>query len=58
MSFTWQEGDALWERLVTASEQVGESEREAFLARLVLLLAGEVGDLDRVIAAIEAALEP
>jgi len=55
-SFSWQEADRLWARLAEARDTAGE-DGEAFLARLVLLLAHEVGDTDRVLAAIEAAIE-
>jgi Protein of unknown function (DUF2783) len=51
----WQEGDRLFERLVEAAAPLGDAEREAFLARLVLLLADAVGDSPRVLAAIEEA---
>ena len=55
--FSWQDADRLWARLARARDSVGEEDGEAFLARLVLLLAHEVGDTDRVLAAIDAALE-
>ena len=55
--FTWQEADRLWARLVEARDAAGDEDGEAFLARLVLLLAHEVGDADRVLAAVDAALE-
>jgi hypothetical protein len=55
--FSWQEADQLWARLAEARDTVGEGDGEAFLARLVLLLAREVGDAGRVLAAIDAAIE-
>ena len=54
---SWQGADRLWARLAEARDTAGEEDGEAFLARLVLLLAHEVGDVDRVLAAIDAALE-
>ena len=54
--FTWQEADRIWARLAEARDEVGDDGGEAFLARLVLLLAHEVGDVDRVLAAVSAAL--
>src|SRR6478735_4351497 len=55
--FSWQEADRLWARLAEARDTAGEEDGEAFLARLVLLLAHEVGDTDRVLTAIDAAIE-
>ena len=55
--FSWQEADRLWARLAEARDTAGEEDGEAFLARLVLLLAHEVGDTGRVLAAIDAAIE-
>ena len=55
--FSWQEADQLWARLAEARDTAGEEDGEAFLARLVLLLAHEVGNTDRVLAAIDAAIE-
>lgn len=54
--FTWQEADRIWARLADARDEAGDDDAEAFLARLVLLLAHEVGDVDRVLGAVEAAL--
>jgi hypothetical protein len=53
--FTWQEADRIWARLADARDAAGEEDGEAFLARLVLLLAHEVGDVDRILGAIDAA---
>jgi hypothetical protein len=57
MTYSWQDADRIWLRLVEAREQAGEADAEAFLARLALLLAHEVGDADRVLRVIDAALE-
>jgi hypothetical protein len=54
MSLTQSEGDRLWARLVEASENAGD-DRDAFLARLVLMLANEVGDLEQILELIEDA---
>jgi hypothetical protein len=54
--FPVDDGDRLVKRLVDACEAVGDEGREAFLTRLVLLLSAEIGDADRVLAAVEAAL--
>lgn len=54
--YTWQEADRIWARLADARDAVGDKDGEAFLARLVLLLAHEVGDVDRVLASVDAAL--
>jgi hypothetical protein len=54
MSPTQADGDRLWARLVAAADAAGD-DREAFLARLVLLLANEVDDLDRVLHLVEEA---
>ena len=42
-------------RLTEACDAVGDEDGEAFLARLVVLLANEVGDVGRVLRAIDAA---
>lgn len=57
MTFTQEEGDRIYARLVEARDARPEDDGEAFLARLVLLLADEVGDADRVLRAIEDAAE-
>ena len=54
MSLSRADGDRLWLELVEAAEAAGEN-REALLARLVLLLANEIGDIDRVIELLEDA---
>jgi hypothetical protein len=55
MALTWQEGDRVFERLVELMAPLDAAEREAFLARAVLLLANEVGDGATVLAAVDAA---
>lgn len=55
--FSVSEGDVLLARLVAAREQAGDEHGESFLARLVLLLAAETGDLEAVLRAIDAALD-
>jgi hypothetical protein len=57
VTFTQEEGDRIYARLVEARDARPEGDGEAFLARLVLLLANEVGDADRVLRAIEDAAE-
>lgn len=54
--YTWQEADRIWARLADARDAAGDEDGEAFLARLVLLLAHEVGNVDRVLASVDAAL--
>jgi hypothetical protein len=55
--FSLQDADRLWARLAEARDAAGDDDGEAFLARLVLLLAYELGDTDRVLAAIDAAID-
>jgi hypothetical protein len=47
--------DAFYEALLAATEGLSESESEAFLLRLVLLLANQVGDQPALLEAIAAA---
>lgn len=47
--------DDLYTRACDVMTELGEERTELFLARLTLLLIKQVGDRDRVIAAIEAA---
>ena len=54
--FSWQEADRIWARLADARDEAGDEDAEGFLARLVLLLAHQVGDVDRVLDAVDAAL--
>jgi hypothetical protein len=55
MALSRQEGDRVFERLVELMAPLDAAAREAFLARIVLLLANEVGDGAAVLAAVEAA---
>jgi Protein of unknown function (DUF2783) len=55
MGLSWQDGDRIFERLVEISEPMDQDESEAFLARLVFLLANELADGQTVLAAVEAA---
>ena len=56
MTLPWQAGDRIFERLVEVGDGMSEDDARAFLARLVLVLANEVGDEQRVLAAIDTAL--
>lgn len=48
--------ETVWERLAEGVTASGGSEREAlFLAKLALLMAREIGDLERVVALIAEA---
>jgi hypothetical protein len=47
--------DAFYEALLSASEGLSEAQREAFLLRLLLLLANQVGDQRALLEAIAAA---
>lgn len=49
------DGDAFYEALLAATEGLGEQECEAFLLRLVLLLANQVGDQQALLDTIGAA---
>jgi hypothetical protein len=49
------DGDRLIARLVETRDRLSPAESEAFLARLVLLLANEVGDQGVVLEAATAA---
>jgi hypothetical protein len=55
MTLPWQEGDRIFAQLVEVTAPLDDAEREAFLARLVLLLADAVGDAPAVLAAIDHA---
>jgi hypothetical protein len=55
MTLPWQDGDRIFERLVEVTAPLEDSEREAYLARLVLLLVDAVGDAPAVLAAIDGA---
>ena len=47
------EGDAFYEALMRAHAGLSEVQSHALNARLVLLMANEIGDLDRLLALIE-----
>ena len=47
--------DDLYEALIRGHEGLGDEESDTLNARLVLVLAGELGDLDRLTAAIALA---
>jgi hypothetical protein len=49
------DGDGFYEALLAASEGLGDRESEAFLLRLVLLLANQVGEQQALLDAIAAA---
>jgi hypothetical protein len=55
MTMTPQDGDRLVAQLTAIRDRFDDEAGEAFLARLVLLLAHEVDDPDRVLRAVEAA---
>jgi hypothetical protein len=48
-------GDAFFAALMAAHEGLSDAESQALNARLILILANEVGDLDRLVTLIEAA---
>lgn len=49
------DGDRVFAQLVEARDRCGDADGEAFLARLVLLLADAIGDLAVVSAAVAEA---
>jgi Protein of unknown function (DUF2783) len=49
------DSDAFYEALLAATEGLSDSESEAFLLRLVLLLANQVGEQQVLMEAIDAA---
>jgi hypothetical protein len=49
------DGDAFYEALLAAAEGLSDSESEAFLLRLVLLLANQVGEQQVLLDAIAMA---
>jgi len=53
----FEDADATFAVLVEALEAVGDERAIDFLSRLVLLLAAEIGDHDRIIGAVERARE-
>ncbi len=57
MTLRWQDGDRIYERLTEVTDGMDDHvELGSFLARLVFLLANEIGDADTVLSAIDAAL--
>jgi len=52
------EGDTVYAALMTAHEGLSEAESHALNARLVLMLANEVGDPARLEALFKAARDP
>jgi hypothetical protein len=55
MTLRWQEGDRIFERMVEVTEEMSDEQTEAFLARLVFLLANEIDDANAILSAIDAA---
>lgn len=51
------DGDAFYELLMTAHDGLSDSESHALNMRLVLMLANEVGDIDRLARVIQAATD-
>jgi hypothetical protein len=51
------DADGFYEALIAANEGLTEGESEAFLMRLVLLLANQVGDQQVLLAALRTARE-
>ena len=49
------DADGFYEALLAATEGLSDGQREAFLLRLLLLLANQAGDQRALIEAIEAA---
>lgn len=49
------DGDAFYELLMAAHDGLSEAESHALNMRLVLLLANELGDLDRIAKTVQAA---
>jgi hypothetical protein len=47
--------DGFYEALLKAHDGLSDAESQAYNARLVLLLANQIGDHDTLIAALEAA---
>jgi hypothetical protein len=55
MTLSVSDGDRLVARLIEVHAGLADQDREAFLARLVLLLADQIGDLPALLNAISAA---
>ncbi len=56
MPLNTQDGDRLMARLIAIRDSLDDDRGELFLARLVLLLANEVDDIDRVLKAVDEAV--
>ena len=56
MALTVDDGDRLMARLIEARDSLPEGEVEPFFARLVLIMADEIGDLAVLVGAVDAAL--
>ena len=56
MALTIDDGDRLMARLAQARDSLPEPEVQPFFARLILLLADEIGDRTALLDAIDAAL--
>jgi len=54
----FEDADATFAALIEALEAVGDERAIDFLSRLVLLLAAEIGDHDRIMRALERARGP
>ena len=53
----WTDADGFYERLLDAHQGLSKAESEAFNARLILLLANQIGDADVLADCIAAARE-
>jgi hypothetical protein len=51
----WRDGDAFYAALMTAMAGLSDAEAFDLMTRLTLLLANEVGDADKLAAALAAA---
>lgn len=54
----FEDADLFYERLLDAHQGLNREQSEAFNARLVLILANELGESGRLAACLEAAVEP
>ena len=53
----WTDADGFYERLLDAHQDLSPAESEALNARLILLLANQIGDVEILINCIAAAQE-
>lgn len=53
----WTDADGFYERLLDAHQGLSKAESEALNARLILLLANQIGDADVLLDCIAAARE-